>query len=452
MTENLTIKEKGSVGRRVAANTGLMVGAKALAALLGLISLIIITRSLPITDVGIILFLHAYMLFFAEVTTFQSWQAVIRFGTHDVETKDTPALLRLLRFCIALDFVGAMSAFILAVLGLVFLNWLLPLLPALQSQTDLLDIDKIIKFGIPYATLILVHQEGCSTGIFRLFDKFKPLAIKELIQPIVRLIGVGLTLYFGWGLVGFIASWYAGSLFRFIALPIMAVFELKHRKLLRGLFSAFPRLKLKREGVWPFVWKANIDSSLASGTLHLPVLLVMPIFGAAYVSVYKIAEELAKLLSEGVLLLDRVIYPEYARMMARGQTKKIWRIVVKAAGMLLAGGLALSAVVALAGPPLINGILGPDYADAVGLSILLVLAAALMGVAAPLYPVFFAAGKPEQAIFARGTGLLLYVVLVFVLSHYIGRYGPGWAMLCANVVSVMVAALLAKRILERQSA
>ena len=452
MNEDLTIKEKGSVGRRVAANTGLMVGAKALAALLGLVSLIVVTRSLPISDVGIILFLHAYMLFFAEVTTFQSWQAVIRFGTHDVEAKDTPSLLRLLRFCIALDFVGAMAAFALAVLGLVFLNWLLPLLPGLQAETDLLDINKIIKFGIPYVTMILVHQEGCSTGIFRLFDKFKPLAAKELIQPIVRLIGVGLTLYFKWGLIGFIASWWAGSFFRFIALPIMAVFELRSRKLLRGLFSAFPRLKLKREGVWPFVWKANIDSSLAAGTLHLPVLLVMPIFGAAYVSVYKIAEELAKLLSEGVLLLDRVIYPEYARMMARGQTKKIWRIVVKAAGILLAGGLVLSVVVALAGPPLINGVLGPDYSNAVVLSILLVLAAALMGVAAPLYPVFFAAGKPEQAIFARGTGLLLYVVLVFTLSHYIGRYGPGWAMLCANVVSVILAATLAKRILERQSA
>ena len=448
MNEDLSIKEKGTVGRRVAANTGLMVGAKALAALLGLVSLLIVTRSLPIRAAGIIFFLHAYMLFFAEVTTFQSWQAVIRFGTHDVETKNTPSLLRLIRFCIALDFVGAMAAFVLAVLGLLFLNWLLPILPGLQGEVDLLDSEKIIKYGIPYCTLILIHQEGTSTGIFRLFDKFKPLAAKELIQPIIRLIGVGLTLYFGWGLVGFILSWYVGTMCRFIALPIMAMFELRGRKLLRGLFSEFPRLKLQREGVWPFVWKANIDSSLASGTLHLPVLLVMPIFGVAYVSAYKIAEELAKLLSEGVLLLDRVIYPEYARMMERGQTERIWRIVAKASGILLAGGLVLSAVVALIGPPIINGVLGPDYSNAVVLSILLVLAAALLGVSAPLYPVFFAANKPEQAILARGTGLVLYVALVFMLSHTIGRYGPGWAMLIANSVSVVLAAVLAKRILK----
>lgn len=452
MSGNLSIAEKGSVGRRVAANAGLMVGAKAFAALLGLVSLVIITRSLPIADVGIILFLHAYMLFFAEVTTFQSWQAVIRFGTDDVEKKDTPSLLRLLRFCIALDFVGALAAFFLAVMGLLFFNWLLPLLPNLQDESHLLDINKIIKFGLPYCTLILIHQEGASTGLFRLFDSFKPLAIKELVQPIVRLIGVGLTLYFGWGLIGFIISWYAGSFCRFLALPLMALRELKARNLLRGLFSAWPRLRLARDGVWRFVWKANIDSSLAAGTLHLPVLLVMPIFGAAYVSAYKVAEELAKLLSEGVLLLDRVIYPEYARMMSRGESSKIWKIVVKAAGILLAGGLALSAVVALAGPPIIHGVFGAEYTDAVGLSILLVLAAALMGVAAPLYPVFFAAGKPEQAIFARGIGLAVYVGLVFILSATIGRYGPGWAMLVANCISVVLAASLAKRILERHNA
>ncbi|MBL4854943.1 MAG: lipopolysaccharide biosynthesis protein [Robiginitomaculum sp.] len=453
LNHDLGIAEKGTVGRRVAANTGLMVGAKALAAMIGLITLVITTQTLPIAAVGIIMFLHAYMLFFAEVATFQSWQAVIRFGTHDVEAGNTNALGRLLRFCIALDFVGAMVAFVLAIGGLYFLDVILPLLPSFQQQDGLFDTHRLTEYGILYCLLVLVHQGGASTGLFRLFDKFKPLAVQVLVMPIVRLGGVILAALYGASLEGFLFAWFVGSLLGYLSLPLLAILELKSRNLLKTVFSAWPRLKTRHEGMWPFVWKANIDASLATGTTHLPLLLVMPIFGPAFVGAYKVAEEIARLLSEAVLLLDRVIYPEYARMMARGQSAHIWRIVIKAGAVMLGGGLALSAIVALIGPYLIPAVFGLDYIDAVPLSILLVLAAALMGVAAPLYPVFFAAGNPGRAIFARLAGLVLYVVLVFALSAWlgttgIGKTGPGWAAIGGNLLAVILAAWLAKRTLK----
>ncbi len=449
MNEDLSIVEKGTVGRRVAANTGWMVGAKALAAIIGLGSLVLLTQNLPIASVGIILFLHAYMLFFAEVATFQSWQAVIRFGTHDVEQGDTNALGRLLRFCIALDFVGAMVAFILAIIGLIFLDSILPHLPSFQEKNGLVDVSQLTQLGMIYCLVILVHQGGASTGVFRLFDKFKPLALQVLVMPVFRLIGVIIAVMNGAGLYGFLAAWFVGSVLGYLSLPLLAIMELKSRNLMKTVFSEWPKLRTQRKGMWPFVWKANIDASLATGTTHLPLLLVMPIFGPAFVGAYKVAEEIARLLSEGVLLLDRVIYPEYARMMARGQSAHIWRIVIKAGAIMLGGGLVLSAVVALIGPSVIPIVFGAEYNDAIILSILLVLAAALMGVAAPLYPLFFAAGKPGRAIYARLAGLVLYVVLIFALSAWLGKTGPGWAAIGGNLLAVILAAWLAKKTLRK---
>ncbi len=450
---DLAIAEKGTVGRRVVANTGWMVCAKALAAIIGLGSLILTTQTLPIASVGIILFLHGYMLFFAEVATFQSWQAVIRFGTHDVQCGDTNALGRLIRFCIALDFVGAVAAFILAIGGLMFLDAILPLLPSFQEQNGIVDtkvnIAQLTELGMVYSLLILVHQGGVSTGVFRLFDKFKPLALQVLVMPVFRLIGVIIAAISGAGVYGFLAAWFVGSLLGYLSLPLLALMELKSRNLLKTVFSEWPKLNTSHKGMWPFVWKANIDASLATGTTHLPLLLVMPIFGPAFAAVYKVAEEIARLLSEAVLLLDRVIYPEYARMMVRGQSAHIWRIIIKAGAIMLAGGLALSAIVALVGPTVIPTVFGPEYNDAIILSILLVLAASLMGVGAPLYPVFFAAGKPGKAIFSRLAGLVLYVVLIFALSPLIGKMGPGWAAIGGNLLAVILAVWLAKRTLNK---
>lgn len=448
MNEDLGTNEKGSVGRRVAANTGLMVAAKLSAALIGLTSLILLTRNLPIGDVGILLFLHAYMLLFAEVATFQSWQAVIRYGTPDIEAKDTNAFLRLIRFCIALDFVGALAAFILAIAGLLCLNWILPYLPSFQGEAEVAKASVIVKFGIPYCLLILLHQGGVSTGLFRVFDKFLPLALQTLVMPVTRLLGAVTVLVLGAGLDGFVLAWFIGSFAGYVSLPLMAMWELKQRNLLRKLFAVWPTLRTNRQGIWPFVWKANIDSSLATGTTHLPVLLVMPIFGTAFVSIYKVADDIAKLLSEAMLLLDRVIYPEYARMMHRGQSAEIWKLVLKTAAILLAFGLACAALPAFLGPYVIPWVFGYGYAGAVALSVLLVVAAAVMGVAAPLYPVFFASGKPELAIIARILGLVVYIGLIFSLSAAIGKTGPGWAAIFGNIFAVIVAVFLAKRTLK----
>lgn len=272
--------------------------------------------------------------------------------------------------------------------------------------------------------------------------------MQVLVMPVFRLCGVIVAALSGWGLSGYLSAWFVGSFLGYLSLPLLALLELKTRNLLPVVFSAFPVLKTNREGMWPFVWKANIDASLATGTTHLPALLVMPLFGPAFVAVYKIAEEIAKLLSEGFLLLDRVIYPEYARMMSRGQSAHIWRIVVKSGAILFAGGLLLSSIVAIFGPWAIPRIFGAGYEDAVILSILLVLAASLMGAAAPLYPVFYAAGKPERAILARGIALVCYIILMFVLSAWIGKTGPGWAAIAGNLLGVILAALLAKKTLK----
>jgi len=292
VTPDLSITSKHTVGKRIAANTGLMVGSKSMAAILGLGSLSIAAKVISPIELGTIIFLHAYMLFFSEIATFQSWQSIIRFGTDDVKENNAKQLSGLLNFGLKLDALGALIAYILS----------------------------MIVFAV------------------FLFDKFNVLAFQGLIMPTTRFIGVLIAASLGAGFKGFILAWFLGSFVAYIFLPTMAAFELKSRRLLGPVFKAGTSLRFPREGIWAFAIKSNIDSTLAAANVHLPVLLVMGVFGSAWVAVYRIAEEAAKLLSEAFKLLDQVIYPELAKMVSLGQAAQIWKLVTRTAVMLLGFG------------------------------------------------------------------------------------------------------------------
>ncbi|MGJ8563647.1 MAG: lipopolysaccharide biosynthesis protein [Alphaproteobacteria bacterium] len=449
-TADLTVATQSTVGKRIAANTGLMLGAKAVAAFLGFITLIIANHALDSLAIfGIVLFVHAYMLFFLEVATFQSWQSLIRFGTDDIKNCDVPSFSKLVKFGVLIDLISAVAAFVTALGLFQFAMWMMTLWPALGPKPGSGVAPGTLQLYVSlYCVIVLFGQQGASIGIFRLFDKFRVLAVKSLVMPVCRLFGAVIAWKSGWGIEGFLLVWFIASLAGYLFLPVAALLELRRRHLIGPILKAKLKFRRPREGLWAFVWKSNIDSTLAASFLHLPVLLVMMVFGPAFVAVFKVADEIAKLLSEGVKLLDQVIYPELARLVSSGDSSKILRIVTRAGLMTLALGLALSAIVALAGPHFLNATMGAGYSESVVLTILLVLSAAILGAAAPLYPVFYAANKPERAIYARALGLTVYIAAFFGFSAVVGQTAPGWAAIAGNFVAVVVVALWIKRTLS----
>lgn len=449
MEPDLEIHSRHTVGKRIAANTGMMVGAKALGVVFGVMTLFIATRALEPAMFGTVIFLHAYMLFFAEVATFQSWQSIIRFGTDDLARKDHDSLARLLGFGIRLDILSVIFAYLASIALFGFVVWLTQVFPALAPQ-DGLPVETLQTYAALYCLVVFGRQIGTSIGIFRLFDRFTILAIEALIMPILRLAGSIYAAFAGWGIEGFLAVWFFASLSSYLTLITMALFELKRRKLLGPVFRAKVRFFKPRLGLWPFAIKSNIDSTLATGRMHLPMLLVMAMFGATWAGIYKIAEEVANLLSEGFKLLDQVIYPELAKLVVQGEASAVWRLVMRASVYLLSVGAVLSAVVLFAGPNILGAIFGEAYEPSAPLASLLVPAAALLGIVAPLYPIFYAANRPERAIYTRGTVLLVYIVSFIFYGMTIGKMAPGWAAITANGFAVMFVLWASKRTLRHK--
>lgn len=446
MTPDLSIKTNQTVGKRIAANAGLMIGAKAIGAVFGVGTLIVAERALGPTGLGLIVFLHAYMLFFADIFKAQTWQSMIRFGSVDVKEHDVSDLSRLLNFGYRLDIISVFFAYIASILLMGLVKLYLAYFPEFSPKG--VNFSQIQGWAAIYCMVIFVRIQDTSIGVLRLFDKFTLLALAALVMPIIHFFGSLYALYKGWGLKSFILIWMAGAAANYMSVSFLGLRELTRRNLLQSVMRANPDMRKERKGLWPYIGKSSVDTMLASATIHLPVLMVMGVFGAAWVAIYKIAEEIAKLLTEAFKLLDQVIYPELARLVAEGQANRIWAIVLRASAILLCLGLSLSWLILQFGGPVLESIFGPEFRDAAPLASLLVPAAAIMGVAAPLYPVFYAADKPQRAIYVRGATLVIYLFVFVILARLIGEMAPGWAALIANIFAVVFVVILGRQTIK----
>jgi O-antigen/teichoic acid export membrane protein len=436
---DLSIQCTRTVGNRIASNAGLLFGAKALGAVLGVITLIVTAQALDSqAELGTVIFLHAYMIFFAEMMTFQPWQSIIRFGSDDVEANDGASFARLVKVSAILDAVAVSLSYLAAIAMFGVFVAFVNAFPDFWAGDDQIDPSKLFWLVVGYCSVVLFQQTGMSTGVLRLFDRFTGLAAAWLVMPTVRLIGVLFAAHQGWGMMGFIAVWYVGALVRNFVVVGLGLTELARRGILKPAIKAKIDFWRPRTGLWSFATKAYVDSSLAAGFSHLPVLLVMVVFGPVFVAVYKFAEEIAKLLSEGVKLLDQVIYPELARIVAAGKGGQILRLVSKASAVALAAGVVLSALAYVFAPPLVDHFLGDEYELVPSLAVLLVLGAAIFAAVAPLYPVFYAVGKPERAIYARAAGIAAYITSFVLLTQWLGEIGTGWAWIVGYSVALIV--------------
>ena len=94
------------------------------------------------------------------LATFNSWQAVIKYGSDAIEARNEAGLLQLVKFGFLLDIGSAAAG---AVLALVLAGPVIRLLGWDESLRPMLML---------YSLAILLNISGTPIGLLRLFDRF----------------------------------------------------------------------------------------------------------------------------------------------------------------------------------------------------------------------------------------------------------------------------------------
>lgn len=427
--------------RRAFRNAGLLLSGKVMTGLLGLAYLGITARALGVEAFGVLVLVQTYVQVLSGVTTFKSWHAVIRYGALCLEQERPADFHQLIRFTTLLDIAGVLIG---AGLGYVAVPWV----------GDWLNWSpEVMDHARWYCFLVLFTVVATPTGLLRLYDRFDLLSWQVMITPALRLVGVSIAWLVDAPFEAFLLAWFVAGAIGGGALIVLGWREAARRGALTAKATPLADLSKTHPGIWRFAIAANFHSSLALVPGHMTTLIVGAVADAASVGYFKVAREVATALSKPAELLTQSIYPEFARLVSKGQWRDLGVMILRAGAV--AGGAAgtVLLVVALFGNALLGAVFGTDFVEAGLTLVLLVAASALTVTGFAMDPAMYAIGRAGVPLKVNVAAILgIYLPGLVLLTKHYGHLGAGIAALASAATIFVVMAVLTFVLILRRSA
>ena len=425
--------------RRIFKNATLLLSGRATNGLLGLALLSLSARGLVLEQFGVFVLLTTYIQVIMALATFQSWQAVIRYGAICMENNNVASFQALIKFTTLLDiagvFAGAIIGFIAAPLVGPFIGW----------------SPEVIGYAQIFSLQLLFTVLATPTGLLRLFDRFDLLAGQAVVTPLCRLIGVVIAVTMDAPLWAYLASWFVASVAGGAVLVVIGWREAYRKGWLKGMTLSLEGITAPHGGIWKFSIFSNLHSSLQIVTAQMSTILVGALAGPAAAGLFKIGRDVATAISKPAELLNQSIYPEFARIDSRGDWRDFKALILRGAAVAASGGAAMLVISLFAGRLFIDTFFGPTFDAAFIPLILMVATAGLTLCGFPMEPALYAMGRPSIALRIETVVIaVVYLPTLILLTRTYGPTGAAIASLATAAASLFAMTLFTATQLRRR--
>jgi len=429
------------VFRRIFANAGLLLTGRAANGVMALATLSLMARGLGAENFGVVVLVQTYVLVITGLATFQSWQALIRYGAISLKSDNPVAFQNLVKFTTLLDLMGILAGVLIGYFGAPLVGPMLDWSP------------EVVGYAQLYSLLIFFTLIATPTGLLRLFDRFDLLTIQASITPLFRLIGVAIAFALDTPLWGYLLAWFAAGVIGGVTLMWLGWREAARKGRLKGMTWSLSGLSQGHDSIWKFSIVSNAHTSLQLVTGHMAVFLVGALAGPTAAGLYKIGKDVATTLTKPAEMLNQSIYPEFARLGSDNAWSAFPRLIVRGGAVGGAVGLALLAVCAVLGQPFLTLVFGAEFAAAHIVLVLLVAAATLTIAGFSMDPALYALGRPgiplQVNVFAV---FAVFLPLLLWLGERQGAAGAGFASLASSAVIFTAMAVFTTGQLRRKIA
>lgn len=395
--------------RRALQNTGWLMGARGINAVLSLVYLALATRALGLEGFGQFVIAFTFAQLVVGFTSFQTWQAIIRWGQEEDGRRTASG------FALALDVTTILVGTLAAALILGFAGDWLPIAQELRLPT----------FLFTFVSLLAIRSTP--TGLLRLHDQYALAAAADATTSIMRAAGAAIVVAVDPSISAFLVVW---------GIAELATAGMYWRLAARTEAIHWQRFSLTRlpgghGQVWSFVIGTSLTGMLTIASRQLLVLLTGALGGTALAGIYRVAAQLGEGLLKLAQALLRAVYPELVRNPAgaKALTAAITRIAIVTGVVVVGFGM-------LVGEWIIMAIAGGDYLAAYWPMIILAAAASLELAGASLEALLVANGRAITNFVLRAVPTLAGLVALPWLVDWLGAVGAALVVLVASAISV----------------
>lgn len=412
---------RGSL-KAILLNTGWMLGGKGFGAVLSLIYLAIVTRSLGLDGFGQFSLALGAGQAAATIVTFQSWQIIVRYGMPFLHEGRDDALARLVRYTITLDIAAAIAGVVLVVAGTLLLAEHFGWTRSFAWQ------------AIGTSAVLVLSTHWTPIGILRLHDRFAAATVVDAVTPAVRCVGAIAVWLIHPSVIAYLVVWAVAE-----ALTALAHWIAAHRvQPLTWPPARWREMLAENPGIGRYSIVTNLSASLGVGGKELAVLIIGLVITPAAAGSFRLAQQLAQGLAKLSQLLARAIFPELVRSRTAAGDEAFDALLARTLKVTAAGGAIVFVLLLLIGKPVIALISGREFLSAYPVLLALGTAAAVDFAAVSFEPALIAMGRADLTLKLRIVATIVLIALIAVLPLWFGAVGAGMAVLASSIVAFVL--------------
>lgn len=427
MADNPALNPSNNKSTRIFKNFGLLLGGRAGAAIFNVVAIAIMARVLGTANFGLVILVHTYIFIINGIISTKSFEAIVRYGLPARMNDDQSALKNLFSSSFSMDVIAAVLSYFVAII-------------AAPTIGHLLASDGAFTQWMPwYALVLLAAGTSTAKGVLRLYDRFGSLGIQLGFGPFIRCIGVLIAWWMEADVAGFLIAWGAGYVAENLLLHCLAYRELRLQ--LKGSMWQRPHLaKLIHEhnDFWHFMRVTYLQGVLDLLPKQVATMLAGIFLGTSAAGLFRIARELATVVSKPALLLRQAVFTDLTRLWTQ-QDPSFRSITFKTAALSGGAGMVLALLAIPFGGLLLGLLFGEEYIPAHSLLVLLLISASLELATSSLHMAAYAMNKAGRIVIINVTAMLIYLASFSSLTPIFGLIATGWAA-CATASVALIGA------------
>lgn len=417
---------------RAGKNFGWLAGSTGFSAVASLFYVALAARTLAPRGFGSFALVMTYGELVTNLAQFQSWKALTSFGAAHQRIGNKARLKRLFGYTALLDLLSGIAGALIGSLGVLLVGPWLHWSPSEEIA------------GVWFTTALLLTSSTTPAGVLRLFNRFDLQVYSEAIAQFTRLAGCIAGWTIGAGIGWFLAVWALAALLQ-LAAQWAAVLALGHR------FS-FGRRAIgltvhENRGLWPFMLKTNVSSTLSLFWMQCGTLVVGMRAGPIDAGGFRLAHRFSLAMLKPVEIAAKAVFPELAQLVAGSDDKSLRRVLIRVSSIAAAFGALVVFAIGLWGRDVLYLVAGHRFEFAQEYLFLLAIAAAINVAGFALEPFLNAHFRAGAVLRSYAVAALLYAALLVALLPRVGARAAAYAAIAAALSVIIQMGFSTARIL-----